>query len=133
MGVLLDSSFLVDLLRSQPGAQRLLEKLESSSEVLLLATPVVYELLSGVRHRGSRPELAKVEAVLREHPSVEFDLASARRAAEVRAELYRAGRPAGVVDVMLAGIAMAHGHTIASRNVGFEEISELFGFRLISY
>jgi len=133
MGVLLDTSFLIDLLRSHAPAQRLLARLEGANEALLLSSPVVYELLAGVRHRGSRSDLVKVETFLNDFPSVDFDLSSARRGAEVRAENHRTGRPVGVVDVMLAGIALAHKHSIVSRDQGLEEISTLFGFRVTSY
>ena len=133
MGVLLDSSFLIDLMRSQPRATQLLARLENAKELLLLTSPVVYELLSGLRHKGSRADLIKVETLLRDYPSVDFDFAAARRAAEVRAEIHRTGRPVGVVDVMLAGIALAHGHGVVSRDEGLAELAPLFGFKVIAY
>ncbi len=133
MGVLLDSSFLIDLMRSQPRAEQLLGRLENAKEVLLLTSPVVYELLSGIRHEGSRADLIKVEGLLRDYPSVDFDFAAARRAAEVRAEIHRTGRPIGIVDVMRTGIALAHGHAVVSRDAGLAELAPLFGFTIIAY
>lgn len=133
MGVLLDSSFLIDLLRSQEKAHDLLSEIEDSNEVPLLCTPVVYELLAGIRQKGSRAELVKIESFVSDFATIDFDIVAARRGAEIRAETHRTGRPIGMVDVMIAGIALAHSHSIVSRDQALLDISTLFGLRVRSY
>ncbi len=46
-----------------------------------------------------------------------FDVAAARKAAELMAEGKRRGRPGELRDTMMAGIALATNATIATRNV----------------
>lgn len=133
MGALLDSSFLVDLLRDQQEAHDLLRRLETEDQQLLLSTPVVYELLSGLRQEATRAALAQIESVISGYPVLAFDLPAARRAAEVRAELLRMGTPIGAVDTMLAGLGLAHGHQIISRDSGVRGLASLFGLTVRDY
>ncbi|MCI4366271.1 MAG: PIN domain-containing protein [Thermoplasmata archaeon] len=133
MGALLDSSFLVDLLRNQQRAHELLRKLEAEDQQILLSTPVVYELLSGLRLEATRAAGAKVEAVISGYPVLPFDLPAARRASEVRSELLRMRTPIRAVDTMLAGLGLAYGHQIVSRDTGVRGLSSVFGLTIRDY
>jgi len=53
-----------------------------------------------------------------------FDVAAAERAAKLSAQRKRQGRPVDIRDTFIAGIALSHGATIATRNVRhFEDLT----------
>ena len=53
-----------------------------------------------------------------------FDTASAKEAASLMASRNRIGRPGDLRDTMIAGIALAHRATVATRNTGhFDDLS----------
>jgi len=60
-------------------------------------------------------------------------LASAERAASIRAELSQLGRVKGTGDILTAGIALAGGHSLVTRDLDFREIAEVTGLVLESY
>jgi len=116
MGVTLDTSVLVDLLRSDRRTLSEIDRLESKGLVPVLSTVAVFEVLSGVEFTKSRSERARIEILLRQIPLESFDLDSARRSAEIRAELQRIGQSPGAPDVMIAGHALAAGLTLVTRD-----------------
>jgi tRNA(fMet)-specific endonuclease VapC len=132
VGVTLDTSVLIDLLRSDRRVLSQLDRLEGSGLVPVLSTIAVFEVLSGVEFTKSRSERAKVEVLLRQIPLEPFDLDSARRAAELRAELRRAGRSPGAPDVMIAGHALAAGHTLVTRDRALAEAAATLGLSAVA-
>jgi tRNA(fMet)-specific endonuclease VapC len=116
VGVTVDTSVLIDLLRDDPRVFSEIDRLESEGLVPVLSTVAVFEVLSGVEFTKSRGERARVEILLRQIPSESYGLDSARRSAEIRAELQRTGHSPGAPDVMIAGHALALGHTLVTRD-----------------
>jgi tRNA(fMet)-specific endonuclease VapC len=133
VGVTLETSVLIDLLRADRGTLRQLDRLESQGLVPVLSTVAVFEVLSGVELAKSRSERAKVEVLLRQIPLEPFDLDSARRSAELRAELQRTGRTPGAPDVMIAGHALAAGHTLVTRDRALAECGESLGLSTVVF
>ncbi len=133
MGYVLDTSFLVDLLRSDPDAQRKARELDRRRESKVLTTPVLYEVLAGLLFTRSRSEAAAFEALAARYARVPFDEPAASRAAEIRAELLRLGRVKSHVDVMIAGIASAGRHVLVSKDADFQEIGRAVGLLVEPY
>lgn len=133
MGYVLDSTFVVDLLRSDPEAERKAKWLDARKEPKLLSAPVVYEVAAGFLFARSRSETAMFRRMASRYPVVPFDEASALKAADIRAELLRLGRVKSHVDTMIAGIAAAGGHVLVSRDRDFEAISASVDLDLESY
>ncbi|MEZ4591976.1 MAG: PIN domain-containing protein [Chloroflexota bacterium] len=52
----------------------------------------------------------------------------ARQAAQIRATLEKAGQPIGPYDLLIAGTALAHNHTLVTHNV--KEFSRVAGLQL---
>lgn len=117
-----DSDVLIDFLRGKGGgAERIRLELETGR----LATTVlsVFELLGGAR--GKREE-QRVETLLEALTILPLDPAAARRAAEVRRELERAGRKIATADSLIAGICMNYRGVLLTRNRShFERIDGL--------
>ena len=133
MGATLDTTFIIDLLRGDSGARAKARELDGRKEPTILSTPVLYEISSGLLYRRSRSETAAFRALASRFDLHAFDESSAVRAAEIRAELMRLGRVKGHVDLMLAGIAVAGGHTLVTRDRDFHEIAKAVTLSLESY
>ena len=133
MAVLLDSSFVIDLLRSSRPALRVAAELEASGGAILLPTPTLFEVRTGLLRPGGMRQARKFESLAAAFPSLAFDAAAAERAAEVRIEMLARGTPLASVDLMLAGMALVGGHELVSRDDDYEHVVEAFGLRLRKY
>lgn len=133
MGVTLDTSALIDLLRGDPKVLSRLDGLERAGLNPVLSAVSVFEVLSVVELTQSRSERARLEVFLRQIPIEAFGLDSARRAGELRAELMRGGRSPGAPDVMIAGHALAQGHTLVTRDQRLGAAAASFGVSVATY
>lgn len=130
--MILDASFVIDVLRGKPAATKLMRELESGSDVLRIPTVVAFELWEGVeRSRWPAAEADKVAEALASHGTLQLTPAHARHAGRISASLLDRGDPIGEVDVLLAGTALAEGDTLVTRNKrDFERVP---GLRLRTY
>ena len=92
-----------------------------------LCTPVLWELMTGAnKARDSSAQPARLALFQARFELLPFDLAAARHAAQVRAQLEAQGTPTGAADTMIAGVALAHGLILVTRNVReFERVPGL--------
>lgn len=125
--MILDTSFVVDVLRGDDRAVDLLADLESGSEALRVPSLVHYELWEGIE-RTDRPvrEFEAVTKVLASYPSAELGPGAAVAAGRVSARLIRTGEMLDDVDVLLAGIALDRDEALVTRDADdFERIPDL--------
>jgi tRNA(fMet)-specific endonuclease VapC len=118
MGILIDSSILVEHERGRLDLTRLLSRFPDGEG--FLSTVTVSEMLHGV-HRaqdaGRRARrLASVEALLAVFPVLPIDVAVARVHAHLWADLRQAGTPVGPHDMWIGATCLAHGHAIVTAN-----------------
>lgn len=115
--MILDTSFIVDLLRGDEVALDLLGELESGSEALRIPSLVYYELWEGIE-RTERPlrEFEQVATVLASYPSADLAPGAAVAAGRVSARLIRTGEMLDDVDVLLAGIALDRDEALVTRD-----------------
>jgi predicted nucleic acid-binding protein len=116
-----------------PAASRKLEELQSRSEPLVLPTPVIYEVLAGILRARSKTHATRFRGLASRFQVAPLDLPAAERAASIRAELLSLGRIKGVADILTAGIALAGGHSLVTRDGDFRHIAEATGLLLESY
>jgi tRNA(fMet)-specific endonuclease VapC len=123
--MLLDTSYIIDVLRSHRPALALREEIESSSEAVRVPAPAVYELWKGVaRARNPPKETEAIEEVM--YPVVDLRAEHARRAGQVGGELARRGIVIGELDLLLAGTALVEDEALLTRNArDFERIPEM--------
>jgi len=133
MGVTYDTSALIDVLRANEDVLREVDRLERAGLVPILSTVAVFEVLSGVEYTKSRLERTRLEAMLSRFQIDPFDQESARRAAELRAELLRVGHGSGAPDIMIAGQALAGGHTLVTRDRHLGAVAEAAGLKVRLY
>lgn len=130
--VLLDTSFIIDIMRRDAAALALLEDLESGSEPIRVPAPVFFELWEGI-DRSQKPirELKAVEDVLESYPPLELQVPAAKRAGRLSGTLIRRGQDIDDVDLLVAGMALETGEAIVTGNErDFGRIDDL---RLIGY
>lgn len=109
MGYLLDTCYLIDLVRGDPNAVAKAKEIETSGTSKFLATPVLFELMTGLLHRRSRTETNRFRRALSSFIVLAFDEHAAPDAARIQAELMRLGRKSSDTNIMIAGIAAHHG------------------------
>lgn len=120
--IVLDTNVLSEPVRAHPDAA-VLNWLASLTEPLALTSVSIGELLTGVEllpggHRRTGL-LEAIESLLAVHAGnvLPYDERAARRYAELAASRRREGRPLSVEDGMIAGICLANGAALATRNV----------------
>ncbi|MCS7119407.1 MAG: type II toxin-antitoxin system VapC family toxin [Archaeoglobaceae archaeon] len=105
MKVLLDTSFLIELKKGNEKAVKVLKEL-SDCEDLLISTLTVYELFCGAKYLwkkfGNAKDFLIIQEMLKSLTIVPFELESAMKASEVRAELMLKGLNVPDIDVLIA-------------------------------
>jgi tRNA(fMet)-specific endonuclease VapC len=75
-----------------------------------------YEILSGLRHRDARRQLDSFLAFSQGNDILPLSREAADRASELYAETRKAGTPVDDMDILIAGIALAHGRIVVTCN-----------------
>ena len=106
-----DTDVLIDYLAGK-GEAGAVERLLSRGA---LRTTVIsrFELLSGAK---TPKQLARLVQLLAAVPSLGLDDAAADAASEIRRSLERSGNQIGMADSLIAGIVIANGGTLLTRN-----------------
>jgi predicted nucleic acid-binding protein len=133
MGVALDSTLFVDLARRRPAALRKVAELDSRRDLKVIPTPVAYEVLTGILQTKSRTQAALFRGWISKFHIAALDLNGAERAASIRVELSHLGRVKGTGDILTAGIALAGGHSLVTRDTDFRAIADVIGLVVESY
>jgi len=124
---LLDTDTCVDVLRGVASVRNRMEAL--SPDDCRVSSVTVFELYTGTcftRHPAR--EAVKVSRFLSVLDLVLFDLAAAKEAARLRAELANAGMPIGPYDLLIAAQAISSAYTLVSANV--REFGRIEGLKL---
>jgi len=84
------------------------------------------------RQKRAAPTLqSKVRAFLSVVRVVAFDSAAAQSSAQLRAQAERSGHSIGVLDTLIAGVAMAHSLVLVTSNT--RELSRVDGLELVNW
>lgn len=127
----LDSSFLIDLIHNSPVAVDILARLEQTEKNLYVAAPSIMELWAGVlKGRKAEQKKAKLEEFLASLNVLPLNAESAKRAAEIEAELSLKGIMIEIEDIMIAGIASSNGETVVTKDAHYTRVS---GLRVFKY
>lgn len=110
--ILADTDVLIDFLAGQePAASRV--SAIAAADGLVTSAVNGFELLSGAREGKRGDGVRQLVSMLHVLP---LDLAAAECAAEVRRNLEKSGLSIGMGDSLIAGIALANGVSIFTRN-----------------
>lgn len=130
--MILDTGFIIDLMKEDSSSIEKLKKLVLNKENYEVSTPTIFELYVGIAlSRRSEEERNNVLKILSDFVVVPLSLAQAEKAGEIHGSLIKSGQEIDVVDSMIAGIALLENETILTRNV--RHFSRVKGLRVESY
>jgi tRNA(fMet)-specific endonuclease VapC len=130
--VLLDTSFLIDLIDGHQGAVQLAEEIDRSPDVPRLPTVVLFELWYGAtRSRSSEEEKSKIEELTQAYDLAAFEATDAKAAAELLDSLSRKGSALSTIDCLVAGMAVSRSETLVTGDPKLARI--LAGLRVRTY
>lgn len=110
--MILDSSFLIDLIAEDPAAVAKLD--EIADRVPSVPTLTYTEVAVGFDEHTA--EARRFDTVMDQISVVPYDAEAARRAVDIQRQLRARGEPIGAIDLMIAGIALARDEPIVTRN-----------------
>ena len=121
--MILETSFLIDMMRGRPEAVALVQEIDRSGENVTLPSPGLFELWVGAgRSRRSREERDKIDALVAAFDVLTLTDADAKEAGLLQARLSLDGALMGTVDVLLAGMAKARGETLVTGDRDFSAV-----------
>ena len=124
---LLDTNTVSYFLRGEGDVAR--RMLACRREDLALSSLTDYELWMGVfKARWPQARVEKMFSGLAHLPRLNFTAMEAALAAQTAAALAAAGRSIGVIDGLIAGVALAHQAILVTRNV--REFARIGGLRV---
>lgn len=124
--MLLDSTFLHDLVRGEDDATQTLVTLIDAGTPVSLSALTVFEVGVGLRGEGERYR-EQFADIVGELDVVPLETGEARRALHIQRDLYDRGEAIGAVDVLIAGTALERADPrVLTRNVDeFDRVAEL--------
>ena len=106
MKLLLDTSFLIQLMKKNSRAIEVLQSKKKDSEDILISSLSIYELLAGAQYihqkHNSMDEFRKIEKVMRFLTEVPVNSKIVWKAAEIRAKLKINGESIPDIDLLIA-------------------------------
>lgn len=130
--VLLDATFLIDLMRGRERAVDMLERLEAEGGPLSISAVTLFEFFRGLESvdlpLAEKRRVAEVVAARAVHP---FDAAAAERAGQLDAVLWARGEPVDPEDACVAGTALRRDEELVTRKG--REFGRVDGLRLRTY
>ena len=127
-----DTSFVVDLMRGDDGAQAALAAAEADGRAIDVPSPVVHELFRGlVRSQRPVPEHQRIASAMARLRMLPGDLETARLAGDIEGGLWNAGKPIGIIDCMIAAAALQRGEAVLTRDV--DHFSRVDGLLVQTY
>ena len=127
-----DTSFLIDIMARDPAALRKARELEETGTTILVGSPSVFELFSGVAlSRKPDEEKRKITTVLSSLPQLSLDSPSASAGGMIYGERSKAGQTIDAEDAMIAGIARVNQEKVLTRNT--KHFSRIEGVTIETY
>ena len=122
---LLDTNIVIYTMKNRP--QQVRRYFKAQQGRIGISSVTLGELVFGAEHSQQvERNLADIEALTARLEVLPFDKAAAYHFGQIRAELYRTGRPIGPYDMMIAGHARAYGLKLVTNNVReFERVQGL--------
>ena len=121
--LVLDTTFLVDLLREKSNALAVARELEEEGSEVYTTTVTCYELLLGSRRFG---KLRETEALLAELRSLALTKEAADEASKLQHGLALEGKLLDHRDALILGTALAHGiDRIVSNDEALKRVPEI--------
>jgi len=113
--MILDTSYVIDLIRGEKGAAAKAEELKRKGEPLLTTAITVFEVIQSL-HRAGKEERQRVRELFSSLPALPLDAQAANEAGEIQQGLWQTGQPIEPQDCMIAAIALQARETLLTGN-----------------
>jgi len=125
--MILDTTFLIDLLQNQVEATEKLKLLQAKNIPISITTPSIVEIWTGLHYtKKTETEKKKILDVLESQIVHNLDKESAEKAGEINGSLIKKGEQIEIIDSMIAGIASKNNEPVLTRNIKhFGKIKEI--------
>ena len=124
--MILDTTFVVDLIKGNHIAVSKLKHLEKNNLSYAITTPTIFELWSVlISLDKSDKERQKTISLIREQIIYTLDERGAEEAGKIDGELIKKGLMIDPEDCMIAGIAITHNKKVLTRDEHFKRIEGL--------
>ena len=114
---LVDTDILSRFFRNDPKVVEQVKKYVEDHGAVSFSIISYYEILSGLQYRDAGRQLNAFLAFSSIHRILPLTQAAADHAARLYALMRKEGTPVDDIDLLIAGIALANGMTIATHNV----------------
>ena len=114
---LVDTDILSRFFRNDPKVVEQVRKYVEKHGAVSFSIISYYEILSGLQYRDAGRQLNAFLAFASIHRILPLTQAAADHAARLYALMRKEGTPVDDIDLLIAGIALANGMTIATHNV----------------
>lgn len=130
--MLLDTSFIIDLMRGDKRAVDKIRKLEAESLATNISSPSIFELFVGISlTRKPFSEKKKIMDALESWGTLQLDFESASRGGEIHGQLIKEGQVIDPEDSMIAAIALVNKETLLTNNT--KHFSRIPGLKIEEY
>lgn len=125
--MILDTSFLIDLMDGNPGASAYAQMVEESGIKQRIPAQVVYELYVGVGYtEAPNKEIQKIQSVLENRPLEDLTPEIAKLAGRMDGRLRREGERVSPNDVIIGATARHYGEPVLTGNPSdFEKLPQV--------
>lgn len=130
--VCLDTSILIDFLKGNSKAIKVIQKYEEQGHTIAVATPTIIEIVRGLKSKYSTPrERTLVYDFIESINSLDLDKNSAVVAGKVEMELADAGMKMDLTDIMIGSIALMNQEVLLTKNI--KHFSRIKGLEVETY
>ena len=130
--MILDTTFLVDIMRKDEKACLKFQTLKEKGETTFISSVSVFELHSGLACSGkSVSEQNKVKEVLDSQIIISMDITLAEKAGDIHGTLITQGQMIGSMDCLIAATALLNGETVLTRIV--KDFQKIHGLKVETY
>ena len=125
--MILDTTFLIDLLKNKKEAVEKARDLENSFEPISTTTISVFEIWQGLKNS----EASRIKSLLSSLGTFGLDIESAIMAGDISRDLSRKGQKIDSEDCMIAGIVIKNKETLLTRNIN--HFSRIHDLKVVGY
>lgn len=128
---LVDTDILSEFLRGTARAVENAEKYLQEYDGINFSIITYYEIMNGLLYKDARKQLQKFTDFADLNKVLPLTISATKQAAEIYAELKKAGQPIGHTDCLIAGIALTNGLQLVSNNT--DHFKRVKGLELVNW
>ena len=131
-----DTTFVIDLVNSDPGAVIIAQRIDQEGSVAALSVVSVHEFLLGIHIRYFEKEMLKTKLEGAERDFAPFVILPLTyeivgESAKIQASMTKKGKIAGINDIYIAATAVVNKSSVVTRNVA--HFDQIHGLTVESY